>query len=156
MSASPASLVALARRVAQWRAVDDDARGGGVVARANPKASRRARQRREPNESHPKRKYTIEERLKHKGVDVERARMGGARDRDGGGGAAASSAAVSTSGDVPKGEDVCERVAELAFRQDAEGWPAQKTEAWAFARASALTASDVGRVLSGDGVAMMP
>ena len=53
------------------------ARGGGVVARANPKASRRARQRREPNESHPKRKYTIEERLKHKGVDVERARMGG-------------------------------------------------------------------------------
>ena len=46
-------------------------------------------------------------------------------------------------------EDVCERVAELAFRQDAEGWPAQKTEAWKFARASALTASDVARVLEG-------
>ena len=155
MSASPASLVALARRFAQWRVVDDDARGGGVVARANPKASRRARKKREPDENHPKRKYTIDERLKHKGVDVERARMGGARDRDDGDGAAASSAAVSTSGDVPRGEDVCERVAELAFRQDAEGWPAQKTEAWAFARASALTASDVGRVLSGDGAKVL-
>jgi hypothetical protein len=81
--------------------------------------------------------------------------MGGARDRDDAGGGAASSAVVSTSGDVPKGEDVCERVAELAFRQDAEGWPAQKTEAWAFARASALTASDVGRVLSGDGAKVL-
>ena len=91
----------------------------------------------------------MEERLRRKGVDVDAAKSPTRDDEDDEGDEYAATSAFVTRGDVPGGEDVCERVAELAFRQDAEGWPAQKTEAWKFARASALTASDVACVLEG-------
>lgn len=68
------------------------------------------------NESYFKCKYMIEECLKYKGVDVEWVWMGGARDWDDVGGGVASSAVVLMSGDVLKGEDVCECVVELVFR----------------------------------------
>ena len=119
------------------------------VARAHPNASRRARRRRQPDASHPKRRFTVEERLRRKGVDVDAAKSPTRDDEYDEYDEYAATSAFVTRGDVPRGEDVCERVAELAFRQDAEGWPAQKTEAWKFARASALTASDVARVLEG-------
>ena len=119
------------------------------VARAHPRASRRARRRRQPDASHPKRRFTVEERLRRKGVDVDAAKSPTRDDEDADADEYAATSAFVTRGDVPRGEDVCERVSELAFRQDAEGWPAQKTEAWKFARASALTASDVARVLEG-------
>lgn len=134
-----------------WR-FEPPVRRGDVagVARAHPNASKRARRRRQPDASHPKKRFTVEERLRYKGVDVDAAKS--PTTREAAAAAADEYAATSayvTRGDVPSGEDVCERVAELAFRQDAEGWPAQKTKAWTFARASALTASDVARVLDG-------
>ena len=91
----------------------------------------------------------MEERLRRKGVDVDAAKSPTRDDEDADADEYAATSAFVTRGDVPRGEDACDRVAELVFRQDAEGWPAQKTEAWKFARASALTASDVARVLEG-------
>ena len=119
------------------------------VARAHPNASRRARRRRQPDAWHPKRRLTVEERIRRKRVDVDAAKSPTRDDEDDADDEYAATSAFVTRGDVPRGEDVCERVAELAFRHGAEGWPAQKTEAWKFARASALTASDVARVLEG-------
>jgi hypothetical protein len=116
-----------------------------VTTRAHPRASKRAKAKRAPDPGHPKRKYTVDERLAHKGVDVERMRSGGS-----------TTTSTSTAErevfacDVPSGTEVCELVAELDFRQDAEGWPAQGSDAWWFARASVLTASDVGKVLGID------
>lgn len=48
-----------------------------VTTRAHPRASKRAKAKRAPDPGHPKRKYTVDERLAHKGVDVERMRSGG-------------------------------------------------------------------------------
>lgn len=146
-SALDASALAAARRTqtsrhrARWMPAATTARD--VTTRAHPRASKRAKAKRAPDPGHPKRKYTVDERLAHKGVDVERMRSGG-------------STTTSTpergvfACDVPSGTEVCELVAELDFRQDAEGWPAQGSDAWWFARASVLTASDVGKVLGID------
>ena len=129
-------------------------RGARVVALAAPNASKRAKARRKPDPEHPKRRWTIEERLEHKGIDVEAARS--ARD--------ANEASTTSGGMVMRGEvtfddddvvpatmETCERVAELLFRQDAEGWPRQRTPAWRYARASCVTASDAGKILSAYG-----
>lgn len=116
-----------------------------VTTRAHPRASKRAKAKRAPDPGHPKRKYTVDERLAHKGVDVKRMRSGGSTTTS-----TTTAEREVFACDVPSGMEVCELVAELDFRQDAEGWPAQGSDAWWFARASVLTASDVGKVLGID------
>ena len=111
------------------------------ICRAHPHASRRAKAKRAPDAAHPKHKYSVDERLAYKGIDIERMRAGEEFEAD---------AKVAFASEVPRGEDVCEHVAMLAMRQELEQWPAQKTDAWVFARASCLTASDVGAVLGID------
>lgn len=106
------------------------------------------------DETHPKRLYGVDARLKYKGIDVERMRSGETSTTK------AANAGVAELGqtmiaqafasDVPRGTETCEHVAMLAMRQENERWPVQKTEEWAFARASCLTASDVGAALGID------
>lgn len=117
-------------------------RGDVVVLNAAPNASKRSKRRREPDPD-KKRRRPLEERLKRKGVDLEQARSpAGAESL-----ANENGANGEEDSEVPATEETCERVAELLFRQDAEGWPMQRTEAWRYARASCVTASDCGKIL---------